>query len=103
MSWIPLALLVVSSLLSTIFLILQDLFHTLLTSGACEGCTRSLVHEHIIHPSSSYHQSIDLYLVLNDEKCSNVLLLVGLLPSNSTHLFWKLDLESYEYLEACSH
>jgi hypothetical protein len=44
-----------------------------------------------------------LYLMLTDERCLNALLLVRLLPSTSTHLFWKWDLESYEYLEACSH
>jgi hypothetical protein len=49
------------------------------------------------------HQAPALYLMLNDERFLNALLSVGLLPSNSTHLFWKRDLESYEYLEACSH
>jgi hypothetical protein len=33
------------------------------------------------------HQSISLYLVLTDEQCLNDILLVGLLPSNSAHLF----------------
>ena len=49
------------------------------------------------------HQSIALYLMLIDEILLNALLLVGLLPLNSDHLFWKRGLESYEYLEACSH
>jgi hypothetical protein len=49
------------------------------------------------------HQTIYLYLMLDDERFLNALLSVGLLPSNSTHLFWKQDLESYEYLEACNH
>jgi hypothetical protein len=49
------------------------------------------------------HQAIALYLMLTDERCLNALLSVGLLPSTSTHLFWKRGLESYEYLEACSH
>jgi hypothetical protein len=35
------------------------------------------------------HQAIALYLVLDDERCLNALLSVGLLPSTSTHLFWK--------------
>jgi hypothetical protein len=49
------------------------------------------------------HEAPALYLMLTDERCLNALLSVGLLPSTSTHLFWKRDLESYEYLEACSH
>jgi hypothetical protein len=42
-------------------------------------------------------------LVLTDEICPNAILPAGLLPSTSAHLFYKLDLESYEYLEDCSH
>jgi hypothetical protein len=49
------------------------------------------------------NQDISLYLVLTDERCLNSLLSAGLLKSNSSHLFWKRGLESYEYLEACSH
>jgi hypothetical protein len=49
------------------------------------------------------HQYIDLYLMLNDERFLNALLSMGLLPSNLAHLFWKQDLESYEYLEDCNH
>jgi hypothetical protein len=49
------------------------------------------------------HQALALYLMLNDERCLNALLSAGLLPSTSTHLLWRRDLESYEYLEACSH
>ena len=49
------------------------------------------------------HQDIAFYLVLTDERCLNSLLSLGLLPSNSAQLFWKRDLESYEYLEACSN
>jgi hypothetical protein len=49
------------------------------------------------------HEAPTLYLVLTDERCLNDLISVGLFPSNSTHLFRKWDLESYEYLEACSH
>jgi hypothetical protein len=106
-SWIPLSLLVVSSPLSVIFLIgfySEGLFHALLASGACERHTGSLVHEHVLRPSSSKSSSSCFVPhVLNDERFLNSLLSVGLLPSTSTHLFWKRDLESYEYLEACSH
>jgi hypothetical protein len=49
------------------------------------------------------HQATTLYLMLNDERFLNSLLLVGLLPLNSAHLFWKCDLDSYEYLEACNN
>jgi hypothetical protein len=49
------------------------------------------------------HEAPDLYLVLTDERFLNDLLLAGLFPSNSAHLFWKRDLESYQYLEAYSH
>jgi hypothetical protein len=49
------------------------------------------------------HEAPALYLMLTDERCLNALLSVGLFPSTSAHLFWKRDLESYEYLEACSH
>jgi hypothetical protein len=49
------------------------------------------------------HEATTLYLVLNDERCLNALLSAGLFPSESTHLLWKYDLDSYEYLEACSH
>jgi hypothetical protein len=35
------------------------------------------------------HQAIALYLMLDDERFLNALLSVGLLPSTSTHLFWK--------------
>jgi hypothetical protein len=49
------------------------------------------------------HKALSLYLVSNDERCLNYLLSMGLLPSSSAHLFWKWDLESYEYLEACNH
>jgi hypothetical protein len=49
------------------------------------------------------HQYISLYLMLNDERCLNALLSVGLLPLTSTHLLWKQGLESHDYLEACSH
>jgi hypothetical protein len=52
---------------------------------------------------SPNHQYLALYLVLNDEKWLNSLLSTGLLPSTSAYLFWKRDLDSYEYLEACSH
>jgi hypothetical protein len=52
---------------------------------------------------SPNHEAPTLYLILNDERCLNALLSEGLLPSTSTHLFWKRDLESYEYLESCSH
>jgi hypothetical protein len=56
MSWMPLALLVVSSPLSTKFLIgfySEGLFHALLASNACERHTGMLVHEHFLHMSSS--------------------------------------------------
>ena len=49
------------------------------------------------------HQAPALYLVLNDERCLNSLLSSGLLPLMPAHLFWRQDLDSYEYLEACSH
>jgi hypothetical protein len=49
------------------------------------------------------HKAPTLYLVLTDERCLNVLLLAGLFPSTSAHLLWKWGLDSYEYLEACSH
>ena len=49
------------------------------------------------------HEAPNLFLILIDERCLNALLSMGLFPSKSTHLFWKRDLESYEYLEACSH
>jgi hypothetical protein len=49
------------------------------------------------------HEAPALYLVLTDERFLNALLLVGLFPSTSAPLLWKQDLESYEYLEACSH
>jgi hypothetical protein len=49
------------------------------------------------------HEAPALYLMLTDERCLNALLSAGLFPSTSAHLFWKRDLESYEYLEACSH
>jgi hypothetical protein len=42
------------------------------------------------------HQAPTLYLVLNDERCLNALISPGLLPSTSTHLFWRRDIESYE-------
>jgi hypothetical protein len=53
-----------------------------------------------VHPN---HETIVLYLMLTDERCLNSLLSLGLLPSTSAHLLWKQGLESYEYLEACSH
>jgi hypothetical protein len=49
------------------------------------------------------HEAPTLYLVLTDERCLNALLSMGLIPSTLAHLFWKQDLESYEYLEACNH
>jgi hypothetical protein len=49
------------------------------------------------------YQAIALYLVMDDDRYLNYLLLAGLLPSTSTHLSWNQDLKSYEYLEACSH
>jgi hypothetical protein len=49
------------------------------------------------------NQDISLYLVLDDERCFNALLSVDLLSSTSAHPFWKQDLDSYEYLESCSH
>jgi hypothetical protein len=49
------------------------------------------------------HEAPSLYLMLIDERCLNDLLSVSLFPSTSAHLFCKWDLESYEYLEACSH
>ena len=55
MSWIPLALLVVSLPFSAVFLIVyyaEGIFHALLTSGACERRIGSLVREHLIRPSS---------------------------------------------------
>ena len=48
------------------------------------------------------HEAHALFLMLNDERCLNALLLAVFLRSNSSHLLWKRDLESYEYLEACS-
>ena len=48
------------------------------------------------------YEDLSLYLVLNDERCLTYLLSVGLLPSNSTYLFWKWDLESSEYLDVIS-
>jgi len=51
-SWMPLALLVVSSPLSTIFIIgfyLEGLFCVLLAFGTRERRTRSLVREHVLH------------------------------------------------------
>jgi hypothetical protein len=59
-SWMPLALLVVSSPLSQFSLLAvysEGLFRALLASGACERCTGSLVHEHVLHPSSSKSSS----------------------------------------------
>jgi hypothetical protein len=35
------------------------------------------------------NQAITLHFMLDDERCANALLSVGLLPSNSTHLLWK--------------
>jgi hypothetical protein len=49
------------------------------------------------------HQDIALHLMLDDERCLNALLSMGVLPSTSAHLFWNRDLELYEYLEACNH
>jgi hypothetical protein len=49
------------------------------------------------------HEAIALYLMMNDERFLNSLFSVNLFPSNSTHLLWKRNLESYEYLESCSH
>jgi hypothetical protein len=49
------------------------------------------------------HEAPPLFLVLTDERCLNSLLLAGLLPSNSSHLFWIWDLEFYWYLKACNH
>jgi hypothetical protein len=49
------------------------------------------------------HQATYLYLVLTDERFLNSLLLIGLIPSTSAHLFQKRDLESYGYLQDCSH
>jgi hypothetical protein len=44
-----------------------------------------------------------LFLVLTDERCLNSLLLAGLFPLTSSHLFGIWDLEFYEYLKDCSH
>jgi hypothetical protein len=35
------------------------------------------------------HEAPTFYLVLNDERCLNDLLSMGLLPLNLAHLFWK--------------
>jgi hypothetical protein len=59
-SWMPLALLVVSSPLSTIFLIgcySEGLFRVPLALGTCERCTGSLVREHVLHLISSKSSS----------------------------------------------
>jgi hypothetical protein len=51
MSWMPLALLVVSSPLLVVFIIglySEGLFRVLLAPGTHERCTRSLVHEHVL-------------------------------------------------------
>ena len=49
------------------------------------------------------YEALDLFLVMNDERCLNSLLSLGLFPSTSTHLFQIWDLEFYEYLETCNH
>jgi hypothetical protein len=49
------------------------------------------------------HQESVVYLMMTNERFLNSLISTILLPSTSDHLFWKRDLESYEYLEACSH
>jgi hypothetical protein len=55
-SWFPLALLVVSSPLSTVFIIgcySEGLFRVPLAFGTRKRCTGSLVHEHVLHPIST--------------------------------------------------
>ena len=52
-------------------------------------------------PSTLY--SFAEYLMLDDGGCLNALLSVDFIPSNSDHLFWDLNLESFECLETCSH
>ena len=55
-SWMPLALLVVSSHLSTIFITgyySEGIFRVPLAFGTCERFTRSLVHEHVLRLISS--------------------------------------------------
>jgi hypothetical protein len=49
------------------------------------------------------YQYISLYLTLDDDIFLNSLLSMGVLPWTSSHLFQNRNLESYEYLEACSH
>jgi hypothetical protein len=49
------------------------------------------------------YEAPTLFLVPTDERCLDDLILVGLFPSNSAHLFWIWDLKFYEYLEAYSH
>jgi hypothetical protein len=71
-----------------------------------------LVHERDAHDrwfmnilffqSPPNHKVISLYLMLDDERCLNALISMGLLPSTSAHLFWNHDLDYYEYLKACS-
>jgi hypothetical protein len=105
-SWMPLALLVVSSPLLAVFIIgcyLEGLFCVPLAFGTHERCTWLLVHEHVFIRSPQNYEALALFLVLTDERCLNALLSVVLFPSNSTHVFWIRDLEFYEYLEVCSH
>jgi hypothetical protein len=55
-SWLPLALLVASSPLSTIFIIdcyLEGLFRISLALGTRERRIGSLVHEHVLRPLST--------------------------------------------------
>jgi hypothetical protein len=49
------------------------------------------------------HEAPSLLLMLTNERCLNALLLAGLFPLASDHVFWIRDLEFYEYLETCSH
>ena len=100
--WMPLALLVVSSPLSVVFLIGLFFVYRLHLAHVKDAQGHWFVNMFFIRFPPNY-EAPTLYLVMNDERCLNSLLSAGLFPSTSAHLFWKWDLGSYEYLDNCSH
>jgi hypothetical protein len=89
-SWIPLALLVVSLPLSAVFIIgfySEGLFHVPLALVTRERHTGHwFVNMFFVRFPPNY-EAPSLYLMLTDERFLNVVLSTGLLPSTSAHLF----------------
>jgi hypothetical protein len=91
-SWIPLALLVVSSPLPIFFLLATihrvSFVHYLHLVHVRDTKGHSFINILFVRAPPN-HQAISLYLMLTDERFPNALLLAGLFPLNSTHLLWK--------------